>query len=259
MNISIPLQQLQTFLLIFLRVGAIMMTVPLFGSKNIPVLLKAGLLLSVSIVLFPILQLDHISFIAEVIPFCLEVIGEILLGITIGLSVRLLFAGIQLAGQLAGFQMGLAIVNVMDPQTSAQVPILAQFNNLIAMLVFLAINAHHWFLRAIVESFRLVPPLEFRFSYSLMDQLMLLGSNMFIIAAKIGAPIMATMLITSVALGLVARTVPQMHIFIVAMPLKILIGLLLLSLTVPYLSSFLREVFNGLGNDVIMLLKAMKV
>ena len=236
-----------------------MMTVPLFGSKNIPVLLKAGLLLSVSIVLFPILQLDHIPFLTEVIPFCLEVIGEIVLGVTIGLSVRLLFAGIQLAGQLAGFQMGLAIVNVMDPQTSAQVPILAQFNNLIAMLVFLATNAHHWFLRAIVESFRLVPPLEFRFSYSLMEQLMMLGSNMFIIAVKIGAPIMATMLITSVALGLVARTVPQMHIFIVAMPLKILIGLLLLSLTVPYLSSFLREVFNGLGNDVILLLKAMKV
>ena len=236
-----------------------MMTVPLFGSKNIPVLLKAGLLLSVSIVLFPILQLDHIPFLTEVIPFCLEVIGEIVLGVTIGLSVRLLFAGIQLAGQLAGFQMGLAIVNVMDPQTSAQVPILAQFNNLIAMLVFLATNAHHWFLRAIVESFRLVPPFEFRFSYSLMEQLMMLGSNMFIIAVKIGAPIMATMLITSVALGLVARTVPQMHIFIVAMPLKILIGLLLLSLTVPYLSSFLREVFNGLGNDVILLLKAMKV
>ena len=235
------------------------MTVPLFGSKNIPVLLKAGLLLSVSIVLFPILQLDHIPFLTEIIPFCLEVIGEICLGIAIGLSVRLLFAGIQLAGQLAGFQMGLAIVNVMDPQTSAQVPILAQFNNLIAMLVFLATNAHHWFLRAIVESFRLVPPFEFRFSYSLMEQLMMLGSNMFIIAVKIGAPIMATMLITSVALGLVARTVPQMHIFIVAMPLKILIGLLLLSLTVPYLSSFLREVFNGLGKDVILLLKAMKV
>ena len=235
------------------------MTVPLFGSKNIPVLLKGGLLLSVSIVLFPILKLDHIPFITEVIPFCLEVIGEIILGVAIGLSVRLLFAGIQLAGQLAGFQMGLAIVNVMDPQTSVQVPILAQFNNMIAMLVFLAINAHHWFLRAIVESFRIVPPFEFRFSYSLMEQLMILGSNMFIIAVKIGAPIMATMLITSVALGLVARTVPQMHIFIVAMPLKILIGLLLLSLTVPYLSSFLREVFNGLGNDVILLLKTMKV
>ena len=258
MNIvNIPLQQLQAFFLIFLRVGAIMMTAPLFGSKNIPVFLKAGLLFSISMVLFPIINLDPIPFLTEVMPFGLGVIGEIILGVTIGLSVRLLFAGIQLAGQLAGFQMGLAIVNVMDPQTSAQVPILAQFNNLIAMMVFLAINAHHWFLRSLMESFRLVPPFNFTLNYSLVEHLMMLGGNMFIIALKIGAPIIATMLITSVALGLIARTVPQMHIFIVAMPLKILIGLLMLSLTAPYLSSFLHEVFRGLGRDIFLILKAM--
>jgi flagellar biosynthetic protein FliR len=258
MNIvNIPLQQLQAFFLIFLRVGAIMMTAPLFGSKNIPLLLKAGLLLSISMVLFPIINLDSIPFLTEVMPFGLGVIGEIILGVTIGLSVRLLFAGIQLAGQLAGFQMGLAIVNVMDPQTSAQVPILAQFNNLIAMMVFLAINAHHWFLRSLMESFRLVPPFNFTLNYSLVEHLMMLGGNMFIIALKIGAPIIATMLITSVALGLIARTVPQMHIFIVAMPLKILIGLLMLSLTAPYLSSFLHEVFRGLGRDIFLILKTM--
>jgi flagellar biosynthetic protein FliR len=258
MNIvNIPLQHLQAFFLIFLRVGAIMMTAPLFGSKNIPVLLKAGLLLSISIVLYPIINLDPIPFLTEIIPFGLGVIGEIILGVAIGLSVRLLFAGIQLAGQLAGFQMGLAIVNVMDPQTSAQVPILAQFNNLIAMMVFLAINAHHWFLRSLMESFRLVPPFNFTLNYSLVEHLMMLGGNMFIIALKIGAPIIATMLITSVALGLIARTVPQMHIFIVAMPLKILIGLLMLSLTAPYLSSFLHEMFRGLGKDIFLILKAM--
>jgi flagellar biosynthetic protein FliR len=208
-------------------------------------------------VLFPIINLDPIPFLTEVMPFGLGVIGEIILGVTIGLSVRLLFAGIQLAGQLAGFQMGLAIVNVMDPQTSAQVPILAQFNNLIAMMVFLAINAHHWFLRSLMESFRLVPPFNFTLNYSLVEHLMMLGGNMFIIALKIGAPIIATMLITSVALGLIARTVPQMHIFIVAMPLKILIGLLMLSLTAPYLSSFLHEVFRGLGRDIFLILKTM--
>jgi flagellar biosynthetic protein FliR len=258
MNIvNIPLQHLQAFFLIFLRVGAIMMTAPLFGSKNIPVLLKAGLLLSISIVLYPIINLDPIPFLTEIMPFGLGVIGEIILGVAIGLSVRLLFAGIQLAGQLAGFQMGLAIVNVMDPQTSAQVPILAQFNNLIAMMVFLAINAHHWFLRSLMESFRLVPPFNFTLNYSLVEHLMMLGGNMFIIALKIGAPIIATMLITSVALGLIARTVPQMHIFIVAMPLKILIGLLMLSLTAPYLSSFLHEMFRGLGKDIFLILKAM--
>ena len=215
--------------------------------------------MSISFVLFPILNLDVSASPTEVIPFGLGIICEILLGISIGLSVKLLFAGIQLAGQLVGFQMGLAIVNVMDPQSSAQVPILAQFNNLVAMLVFLAINAHHWFLRALVESFNMVPLFNFSLTHSLINQLIMIAGNMFVVAIKIGAPIIATMLITSVAFGLVARTVPQMHIFIIAMPLKILVGLLVLSLTMPYLTSFLGGLFTELGNDILILLKTIQL
>lgn len=215
--------------------------------------------MSISFFLFPILNLDVSASPTEVIPFGLGIICEILLGISIGLSVKLLFAGIQLAGQLVGFQMGLAIVNVMDPQSSAQVPILAQFNNLVAMLVFLAINAHHWFLRALVESFNMVPLFNFSLTHSLINQLIMIAGNMFVVAIKIGAPIIATMLITSVAFGLVARTVPQMHIFIIAMPLKILVGLLVLSLTMPYLTSFLGGLFTELGNDILILLKTIQL
>ena len=234
-----------------------MMTVPIFDSKNIPFLVKAGLSVAISIVLFPILKLDDIPVYSSVIPFGIKVIGEISLGVIIGFSVKLIFAGVQLAGQIAGFQMGFAFVNVIDPATSAQVPIIAQAKNLIAMLIFLSINAHYWFLRGLVESFRLVPPLDFKFSASLMEQFIRVTSNMFIIAIKVGAPVMVALLLTTVALGLVARTVPQMNVFIVAMPAKIGIGLLFLVFTVPYLSSFLRQVFSGLGNDIVLLLKAM--
>ena len=233
------------------------MTVPVFNSRNIPVLFKAGLAISISIVLFPILKLDDTPFLVDVIPFGIGIICEIVLGVIIGLSVRMIFAGVQLAGQLAGFQMGLAIANVLDPVTSAQGSIIAQLNNLIAILIFLSINAHHWFLRGLVESFRLVPLFGFQFSNSLMDQLMRLAGNMFIIAIKVGGPVIAALLLTSVALGLIVRTVPQMNIFIVAMPLKIFVGLMFLALSLPYMSSFLREVFNGLGKDILFLLKAM--
>jgi flagellar biosynthetic protein FliR len=133
----------------------------------------------------------------------------------------------------------------------------AQLKNLIAMLIFLAINAHHWFLRSLVESFRLVPPFGFHYSASLMEYLMQLGGNMFLIAIKVGAPVMVALLLTSVALGLVARTVPQMNIFIVAFPLKIVIGLLFLAFSLPYLLSFLKHLFGGLGNDILMLLKTV--
>jgi len=254
---NISLSQVQVFILIFLRVSAIIMTVPLFDSRNIPVLFKAGLSLSTSIILFSVVRPDNIPFITKLIPFGIGMLGEIILGVIIGLSVRLIFAGIQLAGQLVGYQMGFGIVNVMDPQTSAQVSVIAQLKYLIAMLIFLAVNAHHWFLRALVESFRLVPPLDFQFNNSLLEQLMGFANNMFVIAIKIGAPMVVSLLLTSVSLGLVARTVPQINIFIVAFPLKIAVGLLFLGLSLPYLSSFLGGIFGHLGSDILFLLRAM--
>jgi len=213
LNISLP--QVQIFLLILVRVIAILLTAPIFNSRNIPVLFKVGLSFAVSLILFPILNLQDLPVRFDAIPLIIGIVSEILIGIIIGLSARMIFVGIQLAGQLVGFQMGLAMANIIDPATSEQVPLLAQLNNLIALLIFLAINAHYWFLRALVESFRLVPPFEFQFTNSLMEQLMTLAGNIFIIAVKVGAPLIVVLLLMSVAFGLAARTVPQMNIFFV--------------------------------------------
>jgi flagellar biosynthetic protein FliR len=255
LNISLP--QLQLFFLVFLRVGAILMSIPIFDSRGIPFFLKISLAFATCMVLFPLLKLDVVPVTSDLFTLGIIAAGEILLGLAIGFSVKLLFAGIQLAGQLAGYQMGLAIANVMDPATSEQVPLLAQLNNLIGLLVFLSINAHYWFIKALTESFRLVPPLNVNFDSSLMEQLIQLSGNMFVIAVQLGAPVIAAMLLASVAFGLVARTVPQMNVFIVAMPLKIGVGLLFIGLGLPYFSAFLKNMFSDLGQDIVLMLKAM--
>ena len=126
---NIDLAQFQMFLLVFIRVGAIMMSAPILGRKNIPVVFKAGLALSVSIILLPILNLEPFPYLSEAIPFSIGVVSEIMLGIIIGLSVNMIFAGIQLAGQLTGYQMGFAIANVMDPLTGSQSSIFAGLLN----------------------------------------------------------------------------------------------------------------------------------
>ncbi len=245
------------YLFVFLRVAAILMTAPLFDSRNIPVIFKAGLAAAISMLLVPLFNPDALQWPTDIFTFGIGVVCEILIGVTIGLSVKMLFIGLQLGGQLAGFQMGFAIANVMDPMSSSQIPILAQFNNLMAMLLFLVTNSHHVFIRAIVESLRLIPPFGFRFSESLTTRLMDLGGNMFIVAIKVGAPIIAAMLLTTVALGIVARTVPQMHIFIVAMPVKIVVGLIFLAMTLPFFVTFVMDMFSGLGADIVTLLKIM--
>lgn len=231
------------------------MTAPIFGNKNIPVLFKAGLGVIITIILFPIINLD-ITFIDKLIPFIIAIPGEIMLGVIIGLSAKLIFAGIQLAGQITGFQMGFAIANIMDPLTSDQVPFMGLFYNLFAMLIFLSINAHHVFLKALVESFKMIPPFAFGFNGSLTELMIKFAGDMFVISIKIGAPVIAALLLTSAALGLIARTVPQMNIFIVAMPIKIVIGLMFTGISLSYLSFYLTQIFNDLGRNIFFLLKA---
>jgi flagellar biosynthetic protein FliR len=188
--------------------------------------------------------------------FAIGAVSEVLLGISIGMVVNLIFVGMQMAGQISGYQMGLAIARVMDPSAGQQVPLLSQFFQLFAFLMFLTLNAHHWFLRALADSFELVRPFGFRLSGSLIEQLMDVAGNTFVIAIKVGAPVIAVLMLTSIAFGLIARTVPQMNVLFVAMPLKIMVGLIFIGFSLPYLSSFLRTVFSGLGHTIFLLMKA---
>jgi len=257
LSISVEMPQLQLLLFIFLRVGAIFMFLPIFNSRAIPILFKFGFALAVAFVLHPLLSGQLRPLFATIPELALAAACELMIGILIGLAVRTLFAGFQMAGQMAGYQMGMAIANVMDPATSAQVPILATFYNLIAILVFLSINAHLFMLRAMVESFQLVPLFGYGFNQDVMQHIIHLAGDMFVVALKIGAPVIVSLLITSAALGLVARTIPQMNIFIVAMPLKIAIGLIFLGMSLPYMGEFLSRTFATMGQSVLLLMRAM--
>ena len=226
------------------------------NGNSIPILFKFGLALSASIVLFPLLDLTVFPELTNLSSFAVGAVGEILLGVIIGMAVNLIFVGLQIAGQLSGYQMGMALAEVIDPADGEQIPLLAQFFQIFAFLIFLTVNAHHWFLRALADSFHLVPPLGFKLSGSLIEQLMRVAGNMFVIAIKVGAPVIVALLLTSIALGLIARTVPQMNVFFVAMPLKIMIGLMFVGFSLPYLSSFLNAIFRKLGDMIFLLLKA---
>jgi len=255
LNVSLP--QVQMFLLVFLRVAAILLSMPVFESNTMPHLFRLALAFAVSLILFPMLKLNPMPVTSSIFALGIGAAKEILLGLTIGFSVKFVFAGIQLAGQLAGYQMGLAIAEVLDPAASEQIPLLAQFNNLVALLIFLSLNAHYWFIKALALSYRIVPPLGEHFGSSLMAQLIRLGGDMFVIGIQVGAPVIAVLLVTSAAFGLIARTVPQLNVFIVAMPLKIGVGLIFMGFSLPYFAVFLRRIFNGLGEHIVIMLKAM--
>jgi flagellar biosynthesis protein FliR len=258
-TLNIPLDAFYGVLLIFLRVAAIVFSAPILDSRSIPVVFKAGLAIAVSVLMLPVVNVSVSVKDMSLITFVIGVVSEIAIGITIGLSAKLLFTGIELAGQIAGYQMGFAVVNVMDPANSAQIPILAQCYNLTAMLVFLSIDAHYMFFRALVDSFRLIPPLSVHIGPRLVGVMMHLAANVFVVAVKVGAPLIAVMLVVSVALGLVARTVPQIQIMIVAMPLQIILGLVFMIIVAPYMTAYLIDLFSSYRGTLFDLLRLMAV
>ncbi len=248
-------KEIEIFFLVLLRVSAVIATMPILGNKAVPVRLKGGVSLVIVFLLFPFVNFQPPPL--EILPLGLKMAGEVMIGIIIGFAGRLVFAGVQLAGQLTGFQMGFAIVNVFDPVTSAQVSIIAQLQYLFAMLIFLAVDGHHLFLYVIAESYRIIPPLNFHFSGQLMQAIVEFSKDIFIIALKIGAPVIFALLMVSIGFGLIARTVPQINILIVGFPIKIAVGLIGIGLTLPIFTRMMGKIILNFGDILKLFIRLM--
>jgi flagellar biosynthetic protein FliR len=257
LSLSVTLPQLELFFLVFLRTGAFLMAIPMLNGSSVPVIFRIGLCLATSLLVFPLVAGGALPAATDVVTLGVAAAGELLIGILAGFAIRLVFEGVQLAGELAGYQMGLAIAEVIDPASEDQVAILSQFMSLLATLVFLVINGHHWFIRTLVESFETVPPVGFHVNGPLLERLIRLTAEMFITGLKAGAPVVVALLLGTVAFGLVARTVPQMNIFVVSMPVNIAVGLLFFGLSLPHLVEYMGVLFAGVPRNALVLLKAM--
>jgi flagellar biosynthetic protein FliR len=256
-SFAVALPQLQMFFLVFLRTGAFLMSLPMLGTTSVPLLFRIGFSLAASALIFPVLALPPLPASAGVIALGVAAAGEILLGVLAGFSIRVVFEGVQLAGQLAGYQMGLAIAEVVDPATEDQVAILSQFLNLMASVLFLVINGHHWFIRTLVQSYEIVPPLGFQVNAGVLERLVRLTAELFAVGLKAGAPVVVVLAVVTMAFGLVARTVPQMNIFIVSMPLNIGVGMIFLGVSLPHLASYTGDLFGGVARNALALLRAV--
>lgn len=250
-------EQIDAFVLVFLRVSAMVVTIPIFGERAVPTMLKGGLSLFVTLLILPFVLNSLPKMDIALFPQVSIMAGEVIIGLIIGLTARFLFAGIQLGGELIGFQMGFSIVNVIDPVTSRQVSIISQFQYLLAMLLFLNCNAHHLFINAIADSYRILGPQGFHFTGTLTDAILVYSQKIFVIAVKTSAPLIAVLFFTQVGLGVVARTVPQINIFIVGFPLQIAVGLIFLGLSIPVFQAVVGKLFANLEGEVNLLLKLM--
>lgn len=244
-----------TFFLGFIRISCIIYFLPLFGSYNVPWQVKMGLSFFITLIVFPFIQHQRIT--GNIWILALNICHELIIGLTMAFIVHFVFDGIRLAGQFVGYQMGFAIVNVIDPYSSNQISITSQFKQLLALLVFLGIGAHHFLITAIVKSFEQISLGNAVFTGRLMENLIHISGAMFSVALKIAAPILVTLIFTNVALSIIAKTMPQINVFIVGFPLEIGIGLLIFAVSIPFFVFCLKQSFHQMAYDLFSSLRLL--
>ncbi len=234
-----------TFVLVLLRVSMILFLAPIFGSEIVPAQIKIALGLTLALMLTGVVSVDVSALPFEAFAFIPIILRELMIGLTLALLIRLILESVQFAGQFIGYQMGFAIVNVVDPQSGGQTSVLSQFAYILALLVFLAANGHHIIITGLVESFELAPIGGPLMPSLVVKEIVAAMGQMFVIAIKIGAPALAVLFCAKVSMGIVSKTVPQMNVLFVGMPLYIMIGLttfgLSLSLFVPLIGRAIVE------------------
>ncbi len=246
----------KVFLLLLVRIGGMLFMMPAFSAKTIPVQVKAAASLILALMFTPMAPFGPEAIPTEPIEYAILAVTETFIGMTLALIIKLMFTGLQMAGQLIGFQMGFAVANVVDPQTGAQSVIVSQFAYLIALMLFLAADGHHVVLKALYDSFFILSPGTLYFPDSLGDIILTASREMFVLAVKLMAPVMAILLFSQVALGILAKTVPQINLLIVSFGLNIGLGLFFMGLT---LQAFWPVLAQSINKAVEMIPAAMLI
>lgn len=253
---NIFIQRFLIFLLVLVRMASIFVISPIFSRQNMPSYLKIGLALFCTFIISPMLVNSNIEY-YSILYFLILVFKELLIGIILGFVSYLVFSSLLVAGQIIDVQVGFGMVNIVDPINNIQVPLFGNFLYLLALNILLITNGHHIFISSLVESYVFVPIDGLKITGTLINNIINVFTESFIIGFKIGLPIIAAVLLAEVALGILARTVPQMNVFIVGLPLRIIVGLLSLIFIMPGFVNTLDYVFDKLYAFIGIVLRSM--
>lgn len=228
-------------LLIIVRVSAFFVSAPLFSYRTIPPQMRIAVAVVLAWMMYYTINIEPLPIDGQ---YILLILKEAITGLMLGLAAFIVLSAVQIAGGFIDFQMGFAMANIVDPQTGAQSPLMGQFYNFLVLLVLLAINGHHLILDGIFYSYQYIPMDQVfpRFgSEDTVEFMMKLLVAVFAIAFQMSAPIVATLFLVTLALGITGKTVPQMNIFVVGFPIKIAVGFIVLLITMGVTIQVMRN------------------
>lgn len=235
---------LTVFLLIVARVSAFFVILPLFSHRAVPASHRIAFAVILSWMMYYTMDVEPFEVNGD---YLLLIIKEVMVGLFIGLLAYIIMSAVQIAGGFIDFQMGFAIANVIDPQTGAQSPLIGQFLNTLALLLLLALNGHHLLLDGVFYSYQFIPmelawPAFGQENY--VEFIMKTFAGIFAVAFQMSIPIVATLFLVDIALGITARTVPQLNIFVVGFPIKIGVSFLVLLVMMGVLMAVVQKMFE---------------
>ncbi|MEW6624286.1 MAG: flagellar biosynthetic protein FliR [Bacillota bacterium] len=245
---------IQVWLLLFARMASFIFIAPFFSMQGIPALLKVGFSFLLSVIIYPIVNYVPLG---ELTPgvWWFMVIKEVAVGLAMGFLAGMIFSAIRIAGELIDIQMGFAMASVLDPQTQFRTTLMGQFKYLVAMLVFIALDGHHVLIAALAHSYSVVPIAGADVQPVLGLFFLKVFIGMFALAFKIAAPIIAVLVISDISLGLIARTVPQLNVFILGFPLKAGLGMVTVALVLPLFVVVIGYLISQMERDLISVLE----
>ena len=247
------------FLLIFVRVTGLFVISPIFGRQNLPAYYKIGFSFMVSIILSYTVSFPSLAAYNSTPLYIILLAKEFIIGLAIGYLSYFILTSIYLAGQMIDLHIGFGMVSVFDPDTNIQIPVTANFYFILTMLMFLAIDGHHLLICTLTDSFSILPiGSKLIIEQNMLDFVLKLFGSVFAISFKIAAPVTAAVLIADLALGVLAKAVPQVNVFIVGLPLKIIIGLLVILLTLTAFRSIVHVLMGGMQDEIITFLEILK-
>jgi len=250
MDIQFPIAEVIRFVIVLTRLSGIMLAAPFFTGGYMPYHIRVVFTFFATLALVPALPLGNIPADPGLGSLVVILLLEVVFGVVIGFTALCIFAGVQLAGQVIAFNIGFAMINLIDPQTQVNMPIFSFILNYIALLLFILINGHHFFLMAVYDSFSTLPVGGFVFDGALLNQIVGFTASIFVIGVKIAGPIIVVIIVVDFIIGIIGRSAPQIHVLVVGMPLKIIAGFAVLSVSLYFLPRYLESLFMTLSRTI---------
>jgi len=239
-----------TFLLVFARIGAMMMLLPGFGEASVPVRLRLGIALMLTLIMLPLHRDAYHVDLSSMVSVMVLMVHEIIVGVVLGATARFTLAALSVAGSIIAQQVGLGFVTAVDPTQDQQSVIVANFLMILAMALIFATNTHYLVLAALSDSYTLFSPGELMPSSDVAALATKAFTTAFKIGAQLSAPFIIFGLIFNLGLGLLARMMPQMQVYFVGVPLSILAGFLLLGVVLVAVMATFLDYFGGVMHQL---------